>query len=163
MATELRKLGAVVEEKTTRLTEMLFSSVDTFTLMMGKLLGVSLVALTQFLIWAGAFLLITLYGAGALAAAGGGGTISPSAPGTKAFGSAAGITAAGSDVRLPNEFKRKTMSTPLRPSTAGSLAAACCRRKSIASRMLASRNSIRGMMIVFSLAEIRAVPVAAPH
>ncbi len=60
-------LGAVVEEKATRLTEMLFSSVDTFTLMMGKLLGVSLVALTQFLIWAGAFLLVTLYGAGALA------------------------------------------------------------------------------------------------
>ncbi len=60
-------LGAVVEEKTTRLTEMLFSSVRTFTLMMGKLLGVSLVALTQFSIWAGAFLLVTLYGASALA------------------------------------------------------------------------------------------------
>ncbi len=61
-------LGAVVEEKATRLTEMLFSSVNTFTLMMGKLLGVSLVALTQFMIWAVAFLLLTLYGAGALAA-----------------------------------------------------------------------------------------------
>lgn len=61
-------LGAVVEEKTTRLTEMLFSSVRTNTLMMGKLLGVSLVALTQFTIWAVAFLLLTLYGAGALAA-----------------------------------------------------------------------------------------------
>ena len=56
-------LGAVVEEKTTRLTEMLFSSVDTFKLMIGKLLGVSLVALTQFSIWALAFLLLTLYGA----------------------------------------------------------------------------------------------------
>ncbi|HYX41190.1 MAG TPA: ABC transporter permease, partial [Pyrinomonadaceae bacterium] len=58
-------LGAVVEEKTTRLTEMLFSSVDTFKLMIGKLLGVSLVALTQFSIWALAFLLLTLYGASA--------------------------------------------------------------------------------------------------
>ena len=58
-------LGAVVEEKATRLTEMLFSSVDTFKLMIGKLLGVSLVALTQFSIWALAFLLLTLYGAGA--------------------------------------------------------------------------------------------------
>src|SRR5205085_5758783 len=44
-------LGAVVEEKATRLTEMLFSSVDTFKLMIGKLLGVSLVALTQVPIW----------------------------------------------------------------------------------------------------------------
>jgi ABC-2 type transport system permease protein len=61
-------LGAVVEEKATRLTELLFSSVQTFTLMMGKLLGVSLVALTQFAIWAAAFLLVTIYGAGALAA-----------------------------------------------------------------------------------------------
>jgi len=58
-------LGAVVEEKATRLTEMLFSSVDTFKLMIGKLLGVSLVALTQFSIWALAFLLLTLYGASA--------------------------------------------------------------------------------------------------
>ncbi|HEX8071779.1 MAG TPA: ABC transporter permease [Pyrinomonadaceae bacterium] len=61
-------LGAVVEEKATRLSELLFSAVKPFTLMMGKLLGVSLVALTQFAIWAGAFLLVTLYGAGALAA-----------------------------------------------------------------------------------------------
>ena len=53
--------------------------------------------------------------------------------------------------RRPREVKRKTISTPLRPSVAGSFAAACCRRKSIASRMLASRNSIRGMMIVLSL------------
>ncbi|MFL6210602.1 MAG: ABC transporter permease [Pyrinomonadaceae bacterium] len=61
-------LGAVVEEKATRLTELLFSSVRPNTLMLGKLLGVSLVALTQFTIWAVAFLALTLYGAGALAA-----------------------------------------------------------------------------------------------
>jgi ABC-2 type transport system permease protein len=60
-------LGSVVEEKATRLTEMLFSSVRTNTLMLGKLLGVSLVALTQFTIWALAFMLLALYGAGALA------------------------------------------------------------------------------------------------
>ncbi|HEX8181137.1 MAG TPA: ABC transporter permease [Pyrinomonadaceae bacterium] len=60
-------LGAVVEEKATRLTELLFSSVHTNTLMLGKLIGVSLVALTQFTIWAVAFLLLMLYGASTLA------------------------------------------------------------------------------------------------
>src|SRR5205823_10286139 len=47
--------------------------------------------------------------------------------------------------RVPSVFKRRTMSTPLRPSAPGSFSAACCRRNSIASRMLASRNSIFGM------------------
>ena len=63
-------LGAVVEEKTTRITEMLFSSVDTFKLMIGKLLGVSLVALTQFTIWALAFTLLALRSADAFASGG---------------------------------------------------------------------------------------------
>src|SRR6266542_1605323 len=40
-------LGAVIEEKETRIAEILFSSVKPFTLMMGKLVGVSLVALSQ--------------------------------------------------------------------------------------------------------------------
>jgi ABC-2 type transport system permease protein len=44
-------LSAVVEEKETRISELLFSSVGTFPLMLGKLVGVSLVALTQFAIW----------------------------------------------------------------------------------------------------------------
>jgi ABC-2 type transport system permease protein len=63
-------LGAVVEEKETRVAEVLFSSVNSFKLMLGKLLGVSLVALSQFAIWglaAGAFL---LYGIGRMAARG---------------------------------------------------------------------------------------------
>ena len=53
-------LAAVVEEKETRVAEMLFSSLRAFPLMLGKLIGVSLVALTQFAIWGiliGAFLL----------------------------------------------------------------------------------------------------------
>src|ERR1044071_2229281 len=53
-------LSAVLEEKETRVAEMLFSSVRAFPLMLGKLIGVSLVALTQFAIWGmilGAFLL----------------------------------------------------------------------------------------------------------
>jgi ABC-2 type transport system permease protein len=63
-------LSAVVEEKTTRIAEVLFSSARAFPLMLGKLVGVSLVALTQFAVWAGMFLLLTLYGVGALAASG---------------------------------------------------------------------------------------------
>jgi ABC-2 type transport system permease protein len=48
-------LGAVIEEKETRIAEILFSSIRPFTLMSGKLVGVSLVALTQFAIWGLAF------------------------------------------------------------------------------------------------------------
>ncbi len=59
-------LSAIVEEKTTRIVEVLFSSVHAFTLMVGKLVGVSLVALTQYGIWAVLFLLASLYGAGML-------------------------------------------------------------------------------------------------
>lgn len=44
-------LSAVIEEKQTRVVEILFSSVRAFPLMLGKLIGVSLVALTQFAIW----------------------------------------------------------------------------------------------------------------
>lgn len=63
-------LGAVIEEKETRIAEILFSSVKPFTLMMGKLVGVSLVALTQLTIWGLAFSAFALYGAGVLASRG---------------------------------------------------------------------------------------------
>ncbi|HKN84059.1 MAG TPA: ABC transporter permease [Pyrinomonadaceae bacterium] len=63
-------LGAVIEEKETRIAEILFSSVRPFALMMGKLVGVSLVALTQLAIWGLAFSALALYGAAALAANG---------------------------------------------------------------------------------------------
>lgn len=63
-------LSAVVEDKNTRIAEVLFSSVNAFTLMMGKLIGVSLVALTQFAVWAIAFGLFALYGVAMLAASG---------------------------------------------------------------------------------------------
>jgi ABC-2 type transport system permease protein len=48
-------LAAVIEEKDTRISELLFSSVRSFSLLMGKLIGVSLVALTQYAIWGLAF------------------------------------------------------------------------------------------------------------
>ena len=63
-------LGAVIEEKETRIAEILFSSVRPFTLMMGKLVGVSLVALTQLTIWGIAFSVFALYAVGSLASQG---------------------------------------------------------------------------------------------
>jgi len=63
-------LGAVIEEKETRIAEILFSSVKPFTLMMGKLVGVSLVALTQLTIWGITFSAFALYGVNVLASRG---------------------------------------------------------------------------------------------
>jgi ABC-2 type transport system permease protein len=63
-------MSSVVEEKTTRISEVLFSSVKSFQLMAGKLVGVSLVGMTQFGIWALAFLLVSVYGVAMLAAGG---------------------------------------------------------------------------------------------
>ena len=60
-------LGAVIEEKETRIAEILFSSIRSFPLMMGKLIGVSLVALTQFAIWGLMFAAFALYGVAKLA------------------------------------------------------------------------------------------------
>jgi ABC-2 type transport system permease protein len=57
-------LGAVIEEKETRIAEILFSSIRPFTLMSGKLVGVSLVALTQFAIWGLALVGLGAYFAG---------------------------------------------------------------------------------------------------
>ncbi len=44
-------LRGVLEEKTSRIVEIIVSSVKPFQLMMGKVIGVGLVGLTQFLIW----------------------------------------------------------------------------------------------------------------
>ncbi|MCA1629447.1 MAG: ABC transporter permease [Acidobacteria bacterium] len=63
-------MSSVVEEKTTRISEVLFSSVKSFQLMAGKLVGISLVGMTQFAIWALAFLLLSVYGVAALASRG---------------------------------------------------------------------------------------------
>ncbi len=44
-------MRSVIEEKTTRIIEVIVSSVKPFQIMMGKILGVASVALTQFFIW----------------------------------------------------------------------------------------------------------------
>ena len=44
-------MRGVSEEKTSRIVEVIISSVKPFQLMMGKIMGVALVGLTQFLLW----------------------------------------------------------------------------------------------------------------
>jgi ABC-2 type transport system permease protein len=44
-------MRGVIEEKTTRIIEVIISSVKPFELMMGKIIGIALVGLTQFLLW----------------------------------------------------------------------------------------------------------------
>ncbi|MDI9551292.1 MAG: ABC transporter permease [Candidatus Cryptobacteroides sp.] len=44
-------MSSVIEEKTSRVVEVLISSVKSVDLMFGKIIGVALVALTQFLMW----------------------------------------------------------------------------------------------------------------
>lgn len=53
-------MRGVIEEKTSRIIEVIISSVKPFQLMMGKIIGVALVGLTQFLLWiAFTFIIIT--------------------------------------------------------------------------------------------------------
>jgi ABC-2 type transport system permease protein len=45
-------MRGVIEEKTNRVVEVLISSVKPFQLMAGKIIGIALVAMTQFILWA---------------------------------------------------------------------------------------------------------------
>jgi ABC-2 type transport system permease protein len=47
----IQVLRGVMEEKTNRIVEVMISSVKPFQLMLGKILGVGMVGLTQFIIW----------------------------------------------------------------------------------------------------------------
>ncbi len=44
-------MRGVIEEKTSRIVEVIISSVRPFQLMMGKIIGIALVSLTQFILW----------------------------------------------------------------------------------------------------------------
>ncbi|MDX2194007.1 MAG: ABC transporter permease [Gemmatimonadales bacterium] len=57
----MQVMGSIVEEKTTRIAEVLVSSLTPFQLMLGKVLGVGLVGLTQMGIWATTAMLLTSY------------------------------------------------------------------------------------------------------
>ena len=53
-------MRGVIEEKTNRIIEVIVSSVKPFELMMGKIIGIALVGLTQFLLWG--ILTLGIYG-----------------------------------------------------------------------------------------------------
>jgi len=55
-------LTAVIEEKSTRMVEILLASISPEDLMLGKILGIGLAGLTQFGIWTGAFYLLSQRG-----------------------------------------------------------------------------------------------------
>ena len=68
-------MRGVIEEKSNRIVEVMVSSVSSFELMMGKIIGIAGVALTQFIIWIVLTLLLVaggslLFGADVAAAAG---------------------------------------------------------------------------------------------
>jgi ABC-2 type transport system permease protein len=65
-------LTSVIEEKTSRVVEVLASAVSSSQLLAGKLLGVGAAGLTQFLVWALSLVAVSVAGAGIMAAAGGG-------------------------------------------------------------------------------------------
>lgn len=54
-------MRGVIEEKTNRIVEVIISSLKPFELMMGKIIGIALVGLTQFVIWVA---LVTVLGGG---------------------------------------------------------------------------------------------------
>lgn len=47
----IQVMRGVIEEKTSRIVEVIISSVKPFQLMMGKIVGIAMVALTQFVLW----------------------------------------------------------------------------------------------------------------
>src|SRR5690606_23550811 len=57
-------MRGVMEEKQSRVVEVLISSVKPFRLMMGKIVGVAMVGLTQFLLWVFLSLLLGFIGLG---------------------------------------------------------------------------------------------------
>ena len=63
-------LTSVIEEKTSRVVEVIVSAVRPYHLLAGKLLGVGAAGLTQFLAWALTLLLLSLFGAGISASLG---------------------------------------------------------------------------------------------
>lgn len=57
----VRVMRSVIEEKNNRVVEIIISSVKPFNLMLGKIMGTTLVALTQFVIWIGIILLAMVF------------------------------------------------------------------------------------------------------
>jgi ABC-2 type transport system permease protein len=63
-------MRGVIEEKQSRIVEVIVSSVRPFQLMLGKLIGIGLVGLTQYLIWVASFILLSVFGVSLIARSG---------------------------------------------------------------------------------------------
>ena len=63
-------MRGVIEEKSSRIVEVIASSVKPTQMMMGKLVGIGLVGLTQYAIWVGSAAVITAFGASMVASRG---------------------------------------------------------------------------------------------
>jgi ABC-2 type transport system permease protein len=63
-------MTGVIEEKTSRVVEVVISSIPSTRIFAGKLLGIGAAGLTQFLVWALVLSAVTVTGSGALAAVG---------------------------------------------------------------------------------------------
>jgi ABC-2 type transport system permease protein len=59
-------LSSVIEEKTSRVVEVMAAGVPSTTLLLGKLVGVGGAGLTQFLVWSLSLLAVSLFSAGAI-------------------------------------------------------------------------------------------------
>jgi ABC-2 type transport system permease protein len=77
-------MQGVMEEKTNRIVEVMISSVRPFDLMMGKIIGIGLVGLTQVFIWC--ILTALLLAAGGMAFGAGGGTELSAMPPSMPYG-----------------------------------------------------------------------------
>lgn len=95
-------LRSVMEEKTNRIAEIIVSSVKPFQLMLGKIIGVALVGLTQVLIW---IVLIGVFSAVGLPMMSGGMAMSPEM---------AGMGVAGNPAALPDEGALTTIMAVLK-------------------------------------------------
>ena len=58
----IQVMSSVVEEKSSRIMEVLVSSLTPFQMLLGKVVGVGLVALLQIAIWAGTAMVLTTFG-----------------------------------------------------------------------------------------------------
>ena len=59
-------MRGIIQEKTTRIIEILLSTASAFQLMAGKILGLGAVGLTQYLIWATVGMLVVIFGSSIL-------------------------------------------------------------------------------------------------
>ena len=94
-------MNSVIEEKTNRIVEVVVSSCRPFQLMLGKIIGVGLVGLTQMAIWIVLLAIVGTVAGGALGLTGAGaGAMSPDAM----------AAASGADMGMMESFMRQAMS-----------------------------------------------------